>query len=98
MSSDLEQTFDRIHNLVRIRNDTSETSEMLYWDLALDSETDVLDHLAGVDLQLEDSLHLSGEFLDFLRRERPEGYRTKKTDLDALTAGDLDALLRDTRR
>ena len=65
-------------------------------DLTLDCETDVLDHLAGIYLKREDSLDLSGEFPDLPGREGPESDGAKKADLDALGAGDLDALLGDT--
>ena len=69
---------------------------MTHRDLALDSEADILDHLAGVDLEREDSLDSPCQSLDFLCRERPQGYRTEKAYLNALGTGDLNALLRYT--
>ena len=51
---------------------------------SFDSETYVLDHLAGVDLKREDTLHLTDKALYLLSRERPESDGTQKADLDPL--------------
>ena len=45
---------------------------MTHGNCPFDSEADVLDHLSGIDLKREDTLHPGGKLLDFLDRERPQ--------------------------
>ena len=85
-----EIAVEGVHNLGGRGNHAAHAAVVSDGHAAVDGEAHVLDHLAGVEFDGEDSFDAPGECGDGVGGEWPEGDRAQEADFQAFFTGFLD--------